>query len=98
MFTPTAKPEVHIAEWQYPAEYDDGDLGHGPMSDETRAAIRLIQPMIDDETVSIAQAAEQAHVPSGRVTRALTQVRAVARQQGLRPSDEERQALDPFGH
>jgi hypothetical protein len=94
VFTPTADPELHITDvWL--DDYDDGDYGldldAAPAG--TREALELIRPLIDDETVTNAQAAEMAHVKPQQVTRALTQVRAAARRQGLAARDEERQAL-----
>lgn len=67
------------------------DLESAPAG--TREALELLQPLIDEEVRTIAEAAERAQVPPGRVTRAVAQVRAVARQQGLEPHDEERREL-----
>jgi hypothetical protein len=51
-------------------EYDDGDYGLNA-TPALREAIKVIEPMILDETVTITQAAEQAHVKPHQVTRAL---------------------------
>jgi hypothetical protein len=94
VFTPTANPGVHITEtWldpDYDGDYEDVlDLDAPGL----REAVELLRPLLDDETVTITRAAEQAHVKPHQVTRALAQVRAAARQQGLVPDDEERREL-----
>jgi hypothetical protein len=95
VFTPTADPEVHITQAHLDSQYEGGyeDVLDLEASPDVREALGLIRPLIDDETVTIAQAAEQAHVKLHQVTRALTLVRAAARQQGLGVDDEERHTL-----
>jgi hypothetical protein len=94
VFTPTADPEVHVTETRldtpYEGDYEDVlDLDMPGL----REAVELLRPLLDDETVTITQAAERSHVKPHEVARALTQVRAAARRQGLGAPDEERQAL-----
>jgi hypothetical protein len=94
VFTPTADHEVHITDvWL--DDYDDGDYGldldAAPAG--TREALELLQPLIDDEAAGARQVAERAQVPLCRVTAAVAQVRAAARQQGLAPDGEERREL-----
>jgi DNA-directed RNA polymerase specialized sigma24 family protein len=93
VFTPTADPELHVTDVWLDAEYEGGYEDALDLDAATREALELIRPLIDDETVTIAQAAERAHVKPYHVTRALTQVRAATRRQGLIPPDEERHTL-----
>jgi DNA-directed RNA polymerase specialized sigma24 family protein len=95
LVTLTPEIEERFAPFLDP-EFDDGDCGldldAAPAG--TREALELLQPLIDDETVTIAQAADRARVKPGEVTQALVLVRAAARQQGLaRHVDEECHAL-----
>jgi hypothetical protein len=94
VFTPTADPEVHITETWLDPEYDDSDaLDLEAATAGTREALELLQPLLDDEVQTVQQVAERAHVKPSEITRALTQVRAAARRQGLGPNDEERRTL-----
>jgi DNA-directed RNA polymerase specialized sigma24 family protein len=85
----TSSVEQRLAPFLDP-EFDDGDCGLDlEAAPEAREALELLQPLIDDETVTIAQAAARAHVTPNQITHAAAHVRAAARQQGLAPRDGE---------
>jgi hypothetical protein len=81
--TPFLDPEL--------GDSDALDLEAAPAG--TAAALALLQPWLDGEVGTVAQAAELAHVKPYQVTNAFALVRAAARQQGLEPGGEERHAL-----
>jgi hypothetical protein len=94
VFTPTADPEVHIKEFWLDAEFDGSDaLDLDAAPPGTREALELLQPLLNDEVQTVKQVAERAHVTPGQVTRAVAQVRAAARRQGLEPLSEGRHEL-----